>query len=458
MFLVIGASPGCMVGPSYQEPATKIPADFANLDQVGLSNANTEITWWRTFNDDKLDQLVNRAIDGNHDLRIATARLREARALWSEAQFDRFPTVTSQGTYSRNRQSDVRALDDNDRDSDLYNVGFDATWELDFFGRVRRSLEAVAADVEAQEAARREVIVTLLAEVARNYLELRGAQNQLEVARRNAENQRETFNLTIAVLEGGRGTELDTSRAQAQLTSTLATIPPLEARIKGAIYRLSVLTGQQPTALERELSETLSMPELPKIVALGHPEDLLRRRPDIRIAERSLAAATARIGVAVADLFPSVTFVGSVALESASLSGIGSGGSDTFSFGPRIFWAAFDLGRVRARIRQADARAEGLLAQYEQRVLIALEETESALVNFGREQFRRDVLLESARASEKATRLARLRYQYGAADFLTVLDAERTLLQAQDQLAVSETATATALVAVYKALGGGWEG
>jgi multidrug efflux pump len=458
MFLVIGASPGCMVGPSYQEPATKIPADFANLDQVGLSNANTEITWWRTFNDDKLDQLVNRAIDGNHDLRIATARLREARALWSEAQFDRFPTVTSQGTYSRNRQSDVRALDDNDRDSDLYNVGFDATWELDFFGRVRRSLEAVAADVEAQEAARREVIVTLLAEVARNYLELRGAQNQLEVARRNAENQRETFNLTIAVLEGGRGTELDTSRAQAQLTSTLATIPPLEARIKGAIYRLSVLTGQQPTALERELSETLPMPELPKIVALGHPEDLLRRRPDIRIAERSLAAATARIGVAVADLFPSVTFVGSVALESASLSGIGSGGSDTFSFGPRIFWAAFDLGRVRARIRQADARAEGLLAQYEQRVLIALEETESALVNFGREQFRRDVLLESARASEKATRLARLRYQYGAADFLTVLDAERTLLQAQDQLAVSETATATALVAVYKALGGGWEG
>jgi multidrug efflux system outer membrane protein len=254
-------------------------------------------------------------------------------------------------------------------------------------------------------------MVSLLSEVARNYLELRGAQSQLKVARRNAENQRETLNLTFAVLEGGRGTELDTSRAQAQLTSTLATIPPLETAIKGAIYRLGVLTGQQPTALEQELADAFPFPQLPQIVALGQPEDLLRRRPDIRIAERSLAGATARIGVAVADLFPRVTFSGSIGLEAGSLSNFGSGGSDTFSFGPRIFWAAFDLGRVRARIRQADGRAEAALAEYEQRVLIALEETENALVNFGRQQFRRDYLRESAQASEKATSLARLRYQ-----------------------------------------------
>jgi multidrug efflux system outer membrane protein len=395
----------------------------------------------------------------NNDQQATAAplRLREARALWSETEFDRFPTVTSQGSYSRERQSEVRAPGIRDRDLDLFNVGFDATWELDFFGRVRRSLEAVSADVEAQEASRRDVIVSLLSEIARNYLELRGAQNQLEVARRNAENQRETLNLTFAVLEGGRGTELDTSRAQAQLTLTLATIPPLETAIKAAIYRLGVLTGQQPTALEQELSEALPVPDLPKIVALGQSEDLLRRRPDIRIAERSLAAATARIGVAVADLFPRVTFVGSVALEAGSFSGVGSRGSDTFSFGPRIFWAAFDLGRVRARIRQADARAEGALAQYKRRVLIALEETETALVNLGRQQLWRDFLRESAQASDKATSLARLRYQYGVSDFLTVLDAERTLLQAQDQLAQSETNTATALVAVYKALGGGWQ-
>ncbi|MEX0805575.1 MAG: TolC family protein [Candidatus Binatia bacterium] len=236
-----------MVGPNYREPVTSLPGKFANLDHAGFSNAEVETHWWRGFNDEKLNRLVDLAITENHDLRIATARLREARALWSEAEFDRFPTVTSQGSYSRERQSEVRAPGVRDRDLDLYNVGFDATWELDFFGRVRRSLEAVSADVDAQEAFRRDVIVSLLSEIARNYLELRGAQNQLEVASRNADNQRETLNLTFVLLEGGRGTELDTSRAQAQLTSTLATIPPLETRIKSAIYRLGVLTGRQPT-------------------------------------------------------------------------------------------------------------------------------------------------------------------------------------------------------------------
>ncbi len=448
---------GCLVGPNYQAPATHLPDKFVNLDQSGFSDAELENQWWRSFNDEKLSRLVALAVAGNHDLRIATARLREARALRSEVEFDRFPTVRSQSSYSSERSSEVRAPGVRDRDLDLYNIGFDATWELDFFGRVRRSLEATTADVEAVEASRRDVIVSLLSEIARNYLELRGAQNQLAVARRNADNQRETLNLTFVLLEGGRGTELDTSRAQAQLTSTLATIPPLETRIKSAIYRLGVLTGRQPTALEHELSEALPSPDLPQIVALGQPEDLLRRRPDIRIAERGLAAATARIGVAVADLFPRVTFVAGLALEAGSFSGMASSGSDSFAFGPRISWAAFDLGRVRARIRQSDARAEAALAQYEQRVLIALEETETALVNFGREQFRRDYLRESAQASEKATSLARLRYQYGVSDFLTVLDAERTLLQAQDQLAQSETTAATSLVAVYKALGGGWE-
>jgi multidrug efflux system outer membrane protein len=277
------------------------------------------------------------------------------------------------------------------------------------------------------------------------------------VARRNAENQRETLALTIAVLEGGRGTELDTSRAEAQLTSTLAGIPPLETAVKRASYRLGVLIGQQPTALEPELSEPLPLPTLPTLVALGRPEDLLRRRPDIRVTERNLAAATANVGVATADLFPRVTLAGSVALQATSLSGLGGSGSDAFAVGPGIFWAAFDLGRVRARIRAADARTEAALAQYERRVLLALEETENALVDFSRQQARRDSLRASAQASEKAQNLARLRYQFGVADFLTVLDAERTLLEAQDRLADSETLTATALIAVYKALGGGWE-
>jgi NodT family efflux transporter outer membrane factor (OMF) lipoprotein len=457
ILLIMLALTGCMVGPNYREPAADIRNGFVNANSAGFSNAEVETAWWRGFNDEKLNRLVVQAIAGNHDLRIATARLREARALRSEVELDRYPTVTSDASYSRNRLSEVLAPDIKDRDRNFYSVGFDAAWELDFFGRVQRSIEAATATVEAQAAARRDVIVSLLSEIARNYLELRGAQNQLAVARRNAENQRETLNLTVRLLEAGRGTELDTSRAQAQLNATLATIPPLETTIKRAIYRLSVLVGSQPPALEPELSETARVPEVPEIVTIGQPEDLLRRRPDIRVAERNLAATTATIGIAVADLFPRVTFIGSVAFEAGSLSNFGSRGSDSFSFGPRITWAAFDLGRVRARIRQADARAEAALAQYEQRVLIALEETEDALVDFARQQAQRDYLRESALASETANTLARLRYQYGVSDFLTVLDAERTLLQAQDQLAQSETSTATALVAVYKALGGGWQ-
>jgi NodT family efflux transporter outer membrane factor (OMF) lipoprotein len=454
---LLGLLSGCLVGPNYKTPPLQMPAAFTNQAQEGLSPGGVEASWWRGFQDERLNQLVALALANNHDLRVATARLREARALLAETSFDRYPTVTSQGSYTRQRLSEARTFPGADRDIELYDVGFDASWELDFFGRVRRSIEASAADVGAAEANRRDVIVSLLAEVARNYFELRGTQNRLAVARRNAENQRQTLELTMALLEGGRGTELDTSRAEAQLNATLATIPPLETAIKAAMYRLGVLIGQQPTALEAELAEPQPLPGLPTRVALGRPEDLLRRRPDIRVTERNLAAATARVGVETADLFPRITLAGSLALQATSFTGLGKSGSDTFAVGPGIFWAAFDLGRVRARIRAADARTEAALAQYEQRVLLALEETENALVDFSRQQGRRDLLRASAQASERAVDLARQRYQFGVADFLTVLDAERTLLAAQDQLADSETRTATALVAVYKALGGGWE-
>src|SRR6266545_3584882 len=421
-----------------------------------MSTTDVEVVWWRGFQDEELNQLVEEALANNHDIRIATARLREARALLSVTEFDRVPTVTTQETYTRERLSKAAARGA-DRDTNLYHAGFDASWEVDFFGRVRRAIEASTADVRAAEASRRDVVVSLLAEVARNYFELRGAQNQLAVARQNAENQRQTVELTRALLAAGRGTEFDVSRAEALLNATLATIPPLETTITRAVYRLGVLIGQQPTARVTTLSAPLPLPGLPALIALGKPDDLLRRRPDIRIAERTLAAATARVGVATADLFPRVTVLGSVGLEAGSLVGFGKGGIETFSLGPSVFWAAFDLGRVRARIRAADARTEAALAQYEQRVLLALEETENSLVDFTRQQARRDLLYASAQASEKAQNLARERYQFGVADFLTVLDAERTLLSAQDLLATSETRTATTLIAVYKALGGGWE-
>jgi multidrug efflux pump len=459
------AGSGCMLaGRDYRRPEYPAPDAFAN---AGAADGpfTVETAWWEGFGDAALADLVARATGANHDLAIAAARVREARALRVETMLDLAPTITAEGGYTRSRTSEDRLLGgaglpggagEIDRDQELFDAGFDATWELDLFGRVRRAVEARTADLESAEDAFRDVLVTLQAELARNYFELRGAQRRLAVARGNAENQQATLALTLALLEGGRGTEFDTSRARAQLTATLATIPPLEAAVKRALHRLSVLSGEPPAALEAELAPPVPLPTLPALAAVGRPEDLLRRRPDIRAAERALAAATALRGVAVADLFPRVTFVGSVALEADSFSALGASGSETFSFGPRIFWPALDLGRVRARIEAADSRTAAALARYERTVLVALEDTENALVDFDREQQRRDHLRVSAEASGRAAQLARERYQFGISDFLTVLDAERTVLEAEDRLAESETRAATALVGVYKALGGGW--
>ncbi len=451
--------PGCAAGPNYKAPKMKVGPNFDGANEAGFSTNDATITWWRNFEDSQLDTLIERASTNNLDVRIATANLREARALYRNAQFDFIPSVNGVVSYANSRLSRaaLSGFPGLDRSRELYDVGFDATWELDVFGRVRRSVESAGAAVEAAEANRRDVLVSLTSEIARNYFELRGTQHELEVARRNATNQEETVKITTARLEGGRGTELDVARARAQLNTTLATIPPFESSIARAIHRLSVLLGRQPSALAAQLNEPRRVGPLPALVSIGTPEELLRRRPDIRVAERRLASATANIGVAVADLFPRVTFDGNIALEASTLSGLGGPASDTFSFGPKLSWAIFDYGHVRARIRAAGARAEASLAGYEQVVLNALEETENALVEFNRQQQRARFLDESVKQSETAARLARQRFENGATDFLTVLDAERVLLEAQTQLARSQTETATALIAIYKALGGGWE-
>ncbi|MBF6648205.1 efflux transporter outer membrane subunit [Methylobacter sp. BlB1] len=449
----------CAVGPDYETPKTDMPQTFHHGIQPEFSQKGIEVSWWKLFDDKQLTALVDQTIQHNRDLETARANLREARALYMEAGLNLFPIVSSHANYNEQKRS-VGSLNNRafvPRELKLYNIGFDAFWEVDFFGRVRRNVEASSDEVEAQEASLRDLSVSLIAEVARNYFELRGLQNQLAVARKNAENQTQTLEITRIRLENGRGTELDTSRAQAQLDSTRAIIPPIESAIFRAIHRLGVLTGQLPDALTKELEQPVQMPKIPELIQIGNPEELLRRRSDIRIAERTLAAATALVGVATADLFPRVTFVGTISLEASTLSGLGATGSDTYSAGPRISWAALDLGRVYARIKAADASAEASLAQYEQTVLNALEETENALVNYNRERARRALLTTAAKASERAHQLAHLRFQEGVTDFLTVLDTEQRLLQDQDRLAQSETATATALAALYKALGGGWE-
>jgi multidrug efflux system outer membrane protein len=345
-----------------------------------------------------------------------------------------------------------------ERTVELYDAGFDAFWEIDFFGRVRRLIEASEAEAQSFEATRRDVAVTLIGEVARNYLELRGAQQRLEVARANAVNQEQTLKLTNILLDGGRGTAFDVARAEAQFNTTLATMPPLEAQIKRSLHTLAVLTGRPPGAVNGELASVAPIPALAHTIGIETPGELLRRRPDIRAAERRLAAFTAGIGVAVADLFPRVTLIGTAGVTATSGSNLVRDDAAFYSIGPSIIWlAAFDIGRVRARIDQAEARADQAFAQYERTVLAALEEVESALVTFGRERVRYANLRQSELASTEAAELARLRFREGVATFLEVLDAERVQLAAQDELVVSETRVATALAAVYKALGGGWE-
>lgn len=451
---------GCAVGPNYHPPKTEVAGAFAHAGETNFGTAATAVAWWREFNDARLTELVDRAVATNHDLRIATARVREARALRSLARADALPTADLSGGYTKSTSSKDAApfpLTRKQRELELFNAGFDATWELDIFGRVRREVEASSAELAVAQAGRQDVIVSVVAEVARNYFELRGEQHQLAVARRNADNQRETLELTESKLKAGRATELDTARARAQLGATMASIPPLEAAIQRAMHRLSVLTGNAPAQLEPELMTPAPMPALPPLVNLGNPADLLRRRADLRAAERGLAAATARIGVATASLFPRVVFNGNLGASARHLYDLGKSGTDTYSFGPQITWAALDLGHVRAGIRAAHAQADAELAAYEKTVLLALEETENALVDFARAQVRRDYLRESSRSAVQATTLARQRYDSGVADFLPVLDAERTQLEVEAQLAESETRTATTLVAVYKALGGGWE-
>jgi outer membrane protein, multidrug efflux system len=456
-FLLLGVS-SCTVGPKFIKPETAVEGTFTEGKRSGYSPESASPQWWRRLNDSKLNTLVDRALADNKDLRIAASRVDEARALSRAARFDFFPTVTSDASYTNQRASIAQSFPGQDRNTELYDAGFQASWELDLWGRVRKSNWAAWADYESAESLRQDAMVAVAAEVARNYLQLRGLQNELAVAQRNSQNQRDTLKLTESLLQGGRGTELDTSRARSQLNSTLSAIPLIESAILQNIHRLSVLVGTQPSTLKAELNKAKPMPALPSLVRIGDPAELLRRRRDIRSAEKDLEAATHRVGVVTADLFPRVTFNGRASLQATTFSGFGDTGSGATTFGPAISWAAFDMGRVLTQIQASNARVKGQVANYEKTVLNALEETENALVEFGQQRARRNFLRIAAESSEKAATLARERYQNGIDDFLLVLDAERVLLDAQRQLAASETTTATSLVAIYKALGGGWEG
>ncbi|MCS7089861.1 MAG: efflux transporter outer membrane subunit [Limisphaera sp.] len=450
---------GCTVGPDYQPPNMSLPKAYAHASDPAFTTNSVDVRWWHHFHDPTLEALIHEAVENNRDLRVAAARLREAYALRHLQRMDTVPSGQVQAGFSRTaRAADVMSGAARDaREGQLFDAGFDAFWELDLFGRIRRLVEAATAETAALEADRRALLLSVMAETARVYCELRGWQRQWEVARRNANVQAETLRIARAKFEAGRATELDVSRATAQYETTLALIPTLESSIQQSIHRLGVLTGQQPTAWESRLVTLVPLPVLPGKIPVGDPASLLLRRPDLQAAERALAAATARIGVATADLFPRVTFIGTLGWQAASLGELGAAASDAYSFGPRIQWAAPDLARVRDRIVAAGARADAQWAAYEQAVLQALEETENALHNLGRVRVQCEHLRMAAAAAHRAMLLAEQRYETGVAEYLTVLDAQRTYLSLEAQLAQAETRLLIAHVAVYKALGGGWE-
>jgi multidrug efflux system outer membrane protein len=457
---VVAVAAGCAVGPNYRRPETPLDSRFANAAEPGFAETEAIEQYWVGFQDPMLTGLVNDALAHNYDLAAAAANLQAARAARRLAGFDQFPTINFAGSYTKNldSQEQLPGVDQRDREFDAAQAGFDGLWELDLFGRVRRNVEAARADVGAAAATLQDARVSVIAEVARDYFILRGLQDQLNLTQRNADNQFSTLKLTRTRLQAGRGNELDTSRAEAQYQTTVASIPSLQATIATTCYRLSVLTGRQPTQLNEQLLAQAPSPDLPLLNSIGTPEQLLRRRPDVRVAERRLAGATARVGVAVGDLFPKVTLTGEIGFLSPTFGEFGSAPARFWSFGPSITWAAFDLGRVRARISTAKAQTDAAFAGYQGAVLGALEDTEGALIGYGRSQSRRESLRVAAAASVKAADLAQKRFEGGLIDFLEVLDAERTALSAELLLSQSSTDAATSLVAVYKALGAGWQG
>ncbi|HWP57002.1 MAG TPA: efflux transporter outer membrane subunit [Candidatus Acidoferrales bacterium] len=458
---------GCSVGPNYRRPDVSVPAVW-NEEHGSIKTAPADLArWWTAFDDPLLNSLIERAARSNVDLRLAEARIREARALRGVTAADAWPAVNVSGSYARRRTSKnalslpqgqgLPASSFGDLDRDLFTSGFDASWEIDLFGGVRRAVEAADARIEASIEDRRHVLVTLLGDVAKNYIDLRGLQRRLAVARANLKTQQETLELTRVRFAAGLASDLDVAQAESQVKTTEAQIPTLESSLKQAAHRLSVLVAQEPGALWSELSTEAPIPALPPEVLVGLPSELLRRRPDIRRAERQLAAATAEIGVATADLFPKFSLTGTAGLQSISASDWFTGRSRFWSVGPTISWPVFDAGRIRANIEVRNARQEQALALYEKTILTALEDVENALGNYSREQARYRSLLEAVAADRRAVQLANELYIRGLNDFLNVLDAQRSLLSSESELAQSEAAMAANLVALYKALGGGWE-
>jgi outer membrane protein, multidrug efflux system len=451
---------GCAVGPDFKTPTPVTNEKFIN--SAAIYNAGeVDKAFWRRFNDPTLNQLIDDAAKANHDLKIAIANVAEAKSLSREARSALSPTILANTSYRESLDSlnvvkgapnPTRA----DRESRAAIATIDMSWELDFAGRLRRGAEAANAEAAAVEARLDDVQITLAAEVARNYFELREQQLELMLAKQNVENFTNVLKITEAKFGAGSVNGLDRARAKSLLDTARATVPQAEAAVVRTIYRLSVLTGKAPGALNNLLEPKASLTRVEIITAIGTPEQLLKRRPDIRAAERELAAATARIGIAIADFYPRITIGGEYGVNARSPRDWDQSGNRFWGIGPSIKWAFLDSGAIRARVNQAEARVDAAMAKFDKTVLVALEETENALFAYSQSLTREKALNDSKTAATDAAKLAQLRFDAGASDFLVVLDAERTRIAAERDLAQGTASTATSLVAVYKALAGGF--
>ena len=457
---------GCAVGPKYTPVKPEAPKKWHTKLQEGLTarrpDPQTLAHWWTTLNDPVLSSLEARAVKGNLDLKKALARIREARALRGIEKARLFPWLDASGSAQEIRTSaysteETMGKKRRGEESKLYKVGFDSSWELDIFGGTKRSIQAAQAELEATREGLHDVLVSLLAEVALNYVEVRTYQERLRAARTNLKAQQHIYELNLSRYRAGLIDELAVQQSRYVLENTRAQIPTLETGLERAENRLAVLLGEKPGALHRELAPNRTIPVPPVKVAVGIPADTLRHRPDVRRAERELAAATARIGVAKSELYPKFNLSGTIGLESVSTGHLWEWVSRTSGFGLNVLWKIFHAGALRQNIKVQTARQKQAFLQYKSTILKALEEVENALVSYAKEQQRLASLRSAVKAARLAYEIAWDRYKAGLVDFTDVLDAERSLQSYQDKLAQSEGAVTSNLVRLYKALGGGWK-
>ena len=449
----------CMMGPDFQRPKAKVSSQWLGqaptapeASPVGEQNL---AQWWMVFNDPQLTSLVERAMLANLDLRQAESRIRQARAVMGIAGADLGTTVDAAASYRRSR-TPLSGDSGEAVTTNLYRMGFDAGWEIDLFGGIRRGVEAAGADIEAAEENRRDLLVSLSAEVATNYLNLRSLQQRIAIARQNLLAQEHSVDLTRKRFGAGFVGKLDVVRAESLAATTAGQIPLFEAQARQAIYSLSLLLGGEPSTLLAELTPDAALPMAIATVPLGLPADLVSQRPDIRRAEAKIHAATARIGVARADLLPKFTITGSLSLQNNRFNSVFNQASGTWALGPSLNWPLFDMGRGRANLELKEALQEEDLLAYEQTVLGALREVENALIASTKEEEHRQALVQAVTANRTAVDLATALYAAGQNDFLAVLDAQRSLYAVEDGLAQSSRTVSTNLVALFKALGGGW--